>query len=376
MSLGSLYTDTTTPRDIISPIIDIDKDTDTTMGDMIDVVEIEPISTYTYSGITGAINEIHGVSPSSVISDEIIDIDTNVPVPVVTALDPFTALKAWVETIAKSGIDETRVRAIVSEQIAKVKPRKIEVKVGSQVTKLDGIQHYQFELVLKTIASGVNLAMTGTAATSKTTMAIQAATALGKSYMLFRPMHSPSQAEGYNSATGEYIQSNLYRAHKAGMVAIFDEFDASDPAITLVINSLLDNKTFTYPNGETVCNPDFQVVCTMNTKGTGSDRKFVGRNRLDAATLDRFVVLEVERDLSLEANIIGIVEAQKTLNIKGGRISEPTADDWLKIVREERETYSKSHPDKIVSMRAVRDGWKLLQAGIGLSWTTKMCVTK
>lgn len=328
--------------------------------------------------------EIVGIDDYERLGTEL-GIEKNIPVPVITEvhgngvskhtdLDPFSALKAWVEQIAKSGIDEDRVKAIVVEHIAKVKPRTIQVKIADTITKLEGLQHYQLELVLKAIASGVNLAMTGSAATSKTTMAVQAATALGKEYMLFRPMHSPSQAEGYNSAVGEYIMSNLYRCHKAGKIAIFDEFDASDPAITLVINPILDNKTFTYPNGETVTNPDFQVICTMNTRGTGSDRKYVGRNRLDAATLDRFCVLEIERDLALEAAIIGVTEAPKELRLTHGGL--PTAEQWLACVRMHREDYSRSHPDKIVSMRAVRDGWKLIQAGIGSTWATKMAIEK
>lgn len=367
MSLGNLYTKAIDANDILGS---------TSMNNAIDPLT-DPF-------------DVLGTLTSGDRDRSTIEIDKEEPIPSMIAdssptakangyegasiLDPFTSLRLWVEHIAKSGIDEDQVRSIVNEQIAKVKPRKIEVKIGDKVTKLEGAQHYQFELVLKAIASGVNLALTGSTATSKTTMAIQCAKSLGKEYMLFRPMHSPSQAEGYMSATGEYIQSNLYRAHKGGMVAIFDEFDASDPSITLIINSLLDNKCFTYPNGETVCNPEFQVIATMNTHGTGSDRKFVGRNRLDAATLDRFAVLEIHRDLSLEASLIGVVEAPEKINLSKGGL--PVAEEWLRLVREERARYAKTQPDKIVSMRAVRDGWKLMEAGIGAHWALKMTVEK
>lgn len=347
------------------------------LGQADNMIEIQPVDNYEYNPPdNGIIVEKHLAIPEA---------DTTETKPEKKTRkgkagngDAADQLVTSLRALVGDSINEERVREIVKESVreslASVAPRTIEVKVGEVATKIEGRTHYQFELVLKAIASGVNLAMTGPAATSKTTMAVQAATALGKEYMIFRPMHSPSQAEGYNSAIGEYIQSNLYRAHKAGMVAIFDEFDASDPGITLVINSILDNKVFTYPNGETVSNPDFQVIMTMNTKGTGSDRKYVGRNRLDAATLDRVCVLEVDRDLSLEASLIGIVEEPQTLRIAHGGI--PDAQSWLSTVRQYRDDYSKSHPDKIVSMRAVRDGYKLLSAGIGATWAVKMAITK
>lgn len=291
-----------------------------------------------------------------------------------TIIDPLVSLKMWIEQTARSGVDEKRVREIVDQAISGIKPKTIKIKTPTTETKIEGLVHFQFEQVMKAIHSGVNIALSGSTATSKTTMAIQAAQALGKDYVLIRPMHSPSQAEGYNSATGEYIPSNLYRAHKEGKVAIFDEFDACDSQIVLVINSLMDNKTYTYPNGETVTNDQFQIIITMNTKGTGANRSFVGRNRLDAATLDRFVLIEIERDLSLEAALIGVVEPSKDLRLtKGGT---PTANEWLDIVRRKRAEYEKSHPDKIVSTRAVRDGWKLLEAGIGLDLVLKMVVDK
>ncbi len=291
------------------------------------------------------------------------------------ASNPLEGLQAWIEQTAKAGVNEEKVREIVRELLSENKPSVISVTLdGKEVGKVEGTKHYQLPLVLKALSAGVNIALTGTTATSKTTMAIQAAKALGKDHMLFKPIASPFELTGYMDANGKYVESNMYRAHKAGIVAIFDEFDASDPAATLVMNSISDNKTFTYPNGETVTNDSLQLIFTMNTKGTGSDRKFVGRNRLDAATLDRFVVLEIERDLALEAAILGINETPNKIVLKEG--GEVSAEEWLQTVRREREKYSKSQPDKIISMRAVRDGWKLICAGLGYNWAIRMTITK
>lgn len=291
--------------------------------------------------------------------------------------DGMAAFAAWIESIARGGVDENKVREIVKEHLLEIAPRKIEVVTKDSAVIVEGIAHYMFELVLKAIGAGVNLALSGSTATSKTTMAVQAAKALGLGYVVQPVNEGTTKADilGYCTATGDYVPSLLYRAMKDGLLHIVEEIDSGSPASLLAFNNAIDNRELTFPNGETVqAHEKFAVVCTMNTKGTGSDRKFVGRNRLDAATLDRFVMLEVQRDLAIEAAIIGVREDQQRLNIKAGGI--PTDIDWLNYVREQRAKYEKSHPDKIVSMRAVRDGWKLINQGIGLSWVSKMAIEK
>ena len=50
--------------------------------------------------------------------------------------------------------------------------------------------------------------------------------------------------------------------------------------------------------------PDFKVVCAGNTFGSGSTLQYTGRNKLDAATLDRFMIIEWDYDKELEKNLI------------------------------------------------------------------------
>ena len=52
-------------------------------------------------------------------------------------------------------------------------------------------------------------------------------------------------------------------------------------------------------------NENFRLVAAGNTYGTGADAQYVGRNELDAATLDRFVVVRWNYDQELESRIIG-----------------------------------------------------------------------
>ena len=46
--------------------------------------------------------------------------------------------------------------------------------------------------------------------------------------------------------------------------------------------------------------PDFRVVAAGNTFGNGADYDYVGRNQLDAASLDRFAVVRVDYSPAIE----------------------------------------------------------------------------
>lgn len=292
--------------------------------------------------------------------------------------NPLGHLPGWIEDRIKEGLKEKNLRDIIREEIASRPADKLEVTVGDKVNTVDGFTHYQFPLVLKALSVGVNLALSGGAGTSKTTLAMQAAKALGLEYLLLPVNEGTTKADilGYCSATGDYVPSLLYRAMKEGKLLIIEEIDSGSAASLLALNNAVDNRELTFPNGETLkAHEGFKVICTMNTKGIGADRKYIGRNRLDAATLDRFCVIEVLPDLSLEAALIGVSERTGSIiNLAEG--GKRNAQEWLSLVREKRENYKRSHPDKVVSMRAVRDGWKLLNAGIGVRHVLNMVVEK
>ena len=62
-------------------------------------------------------------------------------------------------------------------------------------------------------------------------------------------------------------------------------------------NAMTDGGLATLPTGEVVPRAENSVIIgAMNTFGHGADRLYVGRNQLDAATLDRFVGATVEMD--------------------------------------------------------------------------------
>lgn len=91
----------------------------------------------------------------------------------------------------------------------------------------------------------------------------------------------------------EYVCSVVAHAFTEGGMVLFDELDAMDPNMGLIMNTLLDGNGFwsipiRYKEPMLKRHPDFRVVAAANTHGHGPDRKFVGRNQLDGATLSRF----------------------------------------------------------------------------------------
>jgi energy-coupling factor transporter ATP-binding protein EcfA2 len=78
-----------------------------------------------------------------------------------------------------------------------------------------------------------------------------------------------------------------------GGVFCFEEIDASEPNMLLVMNQVLDagdEGYFTNPadGGIYYKSEDFVPVCNGNTWGMGASQKYKGREGLDFATLDRF----------------------------------------------------------------------------------------
>ena len=109
---------------------------------------------------------------------------------------------------------------------------------------------------------------------------------------------------GYNDANGKYVSTQFYDAYVNGGIFFFDEIDASSPEALVTINTALAQGYMAFPNGLVKMHPDFKVVAAGNTFGKGANRQYCGRNSLDSATLDRFMIIEWDYDRELEAKII------------------------------------------------------------------------
>jgi len=107
---------------------------------------------------------------------------------------------------------------------------------------------------------------------------------------------------------GGFIPSEFTVLYGGGGVFNFEEIDASDPSMLIVLNNALASQhLYNSANGEVYeRHPNFIAVSTANTFGLGANRDFTARERLDAATIDRWRMgrIYVPIDESIETEIL------------------------------------------------------------------------
>lgn len=116
---------------------------------------------------------------------------------------------------------------------------------------------------------------------------------------------SKAELLGFINANGNYIITEFRKAYEFGGVFVLDEVDAGNPNVLAVLNSALSNSVCSFADLMVKKHEDFVLIACANTFGFGSDRQYVGRNQLDAATLDRFSVIEFNYDETLEIALSG-----------------------------------------------------------------------
>lgn len=212
-------------------------------------------------------------------------------------------------------LDEEAVQRIVDESLAKAaQPKRVEVvNVDGSINDV-GVQHANFPTLLRALSAKkqdgtrANVWLVGPAGSGKTSAAHATANALGLRFFAksVGPQTSESSLLGYFDANGRYVRTTLREAFENGGVFLLDEVDAGNPAVLVVINAILANGEAGFPDGNVKKHKDFVLVAGANTIGQGADRQYVGRQQIDAATLDRFVFLTWDYDPTLIASVCGI----------------------------------------------------------------------
>ena len=230
--------------------------------------------------------------------------------------------------------------------------RKVEIKTAKGVKTIDGVTHQNFDLLVKTVNAGLPVYMVGPAGTGKTHSAQLASEALGLDFYSISVGSQTSKSDliGYMSATGTYIETAFRRAYEKGGVFLLDEADAGNSNVLILLNAALSNGYMSFPDHMVQAHKDFRLIASANTFGTGASRKYVGRNQLDAATIDRFTTLTWDIDERVEAMLAG---------------DSKDAKRWLNVVRAvRRRVVDELDLRVVVSPRATQRGVALLAAGI------------
>jgi hypothetical protein len=302
------------------------------------------------------------------------------PAPVNTpVIDARTA--ALLELLKGGNLSEERVVELIHQHGGR--PAHVTIDLTAPGVSLSGeaIMHHKFPLLAAAVAARVNVMLVGPAGSGKTTAVEKVAKALGLKFYATGAVSSEYKLTGFIDAQGRVVSTAFRKAFEFGGLFLFGETDASMPGALLAFNTALANDWMDFPDGVVQKHPDFRVVADANTFGTGADRQYVGRNKLDAASLDRYAVIEWGYDEALEASLIG-AQAPKGCPVPQSikPLSEGEAQaqaiNWLGRVQKVRKAVQDLKVLHVVSPRATINGSKLLAAGWSWADTEEAVIWK
>lgn len=275
------------------------------------------------------------------------------------------ALEPFIKNVVSEHVKGLNLEEQIAEQlgaIAQKASKVIEVKLqGKERMEKLPLVHKQFELLLVVAQlQGNNILLTGGAGLSKSTAVMQVAKALQLEFtqISFSNQTTKTDLLGFVDAHGNYQGSGFVDAFKNGKVFLADEMDACSSNVLVLLNSAISNGVIQLPNGEQVeVHDNFRFIATANTNLRGSASGYTARNKLDAATIDRFIVIDWELDEELEEKLTG-------------------NDGWLKIVRKCREVAENELDNVAITPRSSYDGAGLLKLGLDTEQVIKMTILK
>lgn len=216
-------------------------------------------------------------------------------------------LEAFNEELSVFPINEQKTFVEAIKQILENKKILLAEKVSekpNQPDKLrdDEILHETYAKVKNTVLAGVIPMVVGPAGSGKSHAMEQIARDLGLNFYMANRIQNTFELVGFVDAAGKYVTTQFYEAYTKGGLFFFDEVDASSPEALVTINAAVAQGHMAFPghsNNEPM-HKKFKAVVAGNTYGTGSTLQYTGRNKLDAATLDRFMVIDWDYDRELE----------------------------------------------------------------------------
>lgn len=249
---------------------------------------------------------------------------------------------------------ESEVDGELKELRDAIKQKQIlEVKVGDKTNTIQGLKHKQLEQLINYASLRLSPLLVGMAGTGKTHAGQQTAEALGLPFYAISVGAQTTKTDimGYMDAGGSYVRTHFRDAYEFGGVFLMDEIDAGNANVLITINAALSNGLAAFPDAMVARHEDFVFIASANTFGNGANRQYVGRNQLDAATLDRFALIEWHIDDELEENLAS------GLNGKA----------WYMAVRAARDYVAEKNIRALISPRATQKGSQLLHIGCQLN---------
>ena len=160
-----------------------------------------------------------------------------------------------------------------------------------------------FDETYTLVNANIPALLTGEKGSGKTTLAMQVAEKLDLPFfsMSMTRQTTLSHLLGFMSVNGTYVASQLRGTAEKGGVFLLDEIDAGDANVILCLNTI-ENGYISFPDGIIDIHEDFRLMATSNPQD--QHEHYVGRSKLDAATLDRFDIIDIDHDVNLEKSLV------------------------------------------------------------------------
>lgn len=298
----------------------------------------------------------------SLLADKISDMSANI-----NAMNTNTKLEqALIDGIVEKGSElavediKKQLEADLDDYIKEtygVLPDKMIIAIDDVEYETTGLYHEQFENVLKLVKMKLPVMLTGGAGTGKNFMMEQVAEALDLGFYYTSTITQEYKLTGFIDGGGSYHETEFYKAFTEGGVFMLDEIDASIPDALVILNGAIANGYFDFPIGREFAHEDFRVVSAGNTVGLGADMVYTGRNVLDGATLDRFVLVEMDYDNRIEERICQDEELR----------------DFLYDIR---KSVTKNKINHVVGMRAFKYSYEMLVNGFDKEFIINSVIMK
>lgn len=240
-------------------------------------------------------------------------------------------------------------------EVEKIVDRKLATSGAAMDIKLDGVKtgtlaagaHPVCADVIRWISVDVPVYVYGPAGSGKSSIGRQTAEALGLPLYQYGALLSKYDVLGSINLSGEYQRSAFRDWFEHGGLLVIDEIDGSDPRAIVAINDALRGRagvSFAFPDQTVQKHPDCRLIVSANTVGRGANAQYVGRFKLDAASLNGFVQIYADYCPKIEK-----------------ALSRGEAG-WLKLCRDVREAAANLKIDLIISPRQIDFGARLLSS--------------
>lgn len=217
-------------------------------------------------------------------------------------------------------------------------------------------RHEIFQEVCQAINKGLHVLLVGPAGCGKTHMAEEIAGVLDLPFKFTGAVSSEYKLLGFMTAQGALVRTEYREAYEHGGLFLWDELDASSAQALLSFNAGLSNGHQDFPDQVVKQHKSFRAIASANTYGNGADRMYIGRNQLDAASLDRFYVVNMDYDETLESVLYG-------------------RDEWVTYVQSARRAMRELGGIRhVISMRAIQMGLKMKGSGIPRAKVEQACL--